>query len=141
MLTNVNREVKSMNTVAVGAGISRIGQIAINAHDVERAAAFYQDALGLKLLFRAGPRLAFFDCGGVRLMLTLPEKPEFDHPSSILYFAVPDIQAAYAAMKTKGVHFEDEPHMIAKMPDHDLWMVFFRDSEGNLMGLMSEVRS
>jgi methylmalonyl-CoA/ethylmalonyl-CoA epimerase len=121
-------------------GILRIGQIAINAHDVERAAAFYQDAMGLKLLFKAGPGLAFFDCGGVRLMLTRPEKPEFDHPSSILYFSVADIQAAHAAMKGKGVKFEDEPHLIAKMPDHELWMTFFRDSEGNLLGLMSEVR-
>jgi methylmalonyl-CoA/ethylmalonyl-CoA epimerase len=129
-----------MNTVADGIGISRIGQIAINAHDVERACAFYQDTLGLKLLFKAGPGLAFFDCGGVRLMLTRPEKPEFDHPGSILYFSVPDIQAAHAAMKDKGVRFEDEPHVIARMPDHDLWMVFFRDPEGNLMGLMSEVR-
>jgi predicted enzyme related to lactoylglutathione lyase len=128
------------NIASTGIGISRVGQIAINAHDVERAATFYQDVLGLKLLFKAGPGLAFFDCGGVRLMLTLPEKPEFDHPSSILYFAVPDIRAAHARMKEKGVHFEDEPHVIAKMPDHDLWMVFFRDSEGNLMGLMSEVR-
>ena len=125
---------------ATGNGISRIGQIAINAHDIERAAAFYQEALGLKLLFKAPPGLAFFDCGGVRLMLTRPETPEFDHPSSILYFAVPDIQAAFAAMKAKGVHFEDEPHLLAKMPDHDLWMVFFRDSESNLMGLMSEVK-
>jgi methylmalonyl-CoA/ethylmalonyl-CoA epimerase len=141
MLTNITGEVKDVNTAATGIGISRIGQIAINAHDVERAAAFYQDALGLKLLFRAGPGLAFFDCGGVRLMLTLPEKPEFDHPSSIFYFAVSDIRAAYATMKEKSVHFEDEPHLIAKMPDHDLWMVFFRDSEGNLMGLMSEMRS
>ncbi len=129
------------NIASSGTGISRVGQIAINAHDVERAATFYQQSLGLKLLFKAGPGLAFLECGGVRLMLTLPEKPEFDHPSSILYFAVPDIQAAYANMKEKGVHFEDEPHLIAKMPDHDLWMVFFRDSEGNLMGLMSEVRS
>lgn len=129
-----------MNAVAAGIGISRIGQIAVNAHDVERAAAFYQDTLGLKLLFKAGPGLAFFDCGGVRLMLTRPEKPEFDHPGSILYFAVPDIQAAHASMKEKGVRFEDEPHVIARMPDHDLWMTFFRDSEGNLMGLMSEVR-
>jgi methylmalonyl-CoA/ethylmalonyl-CoA epimerase len=128
------------NIASTGIGISRVGQIAINAHDVERAATFYHDVLGLKLLFKAGPGLAFFDCGGVRLMLTLPEKPEFDHPGSILYFAVPDIQAAHATMKEKGVHFEDEPHLIAKMPDHDLWMVFFRDSEGNLMGLMSEVR-
>jgi methylmalonyl-CoA/ethylmalonyl-CoA epimerase len=128
-----------MNPTAVGAGISRIGQIAINAHDVERAVAFYQDAIGLKLLFKAGPGLAFFDCGGVRLMLTRPEKPEFDHPSSILYFFVPDIRAAHAAMREKGVKFEDEPHLIAKMPDHELWMTFFRDSEGNLLGLMSEV--
>jgi methylmalonyl-CoA/ethylmalonyl-CoA epimerase len=128
-----------MNVTGAGTGITRIGQIAINAHDVERAAAFYQDALGLKLLFKAGPGLAFFECGGVRLMLTRPEKPEFDHPSSILYFAVPDIQAAHVRMKTSGVKFEDEPHLIARMPDHDLWMVFFRDSEGNLLGLMSEV--
>ena len=125
--------------MATGIGISRIGQIAINAHDVERAAAFYQDTLGLNLLFKAGPGLAFFDCGGVRLMLTRPEKPEFDHPGSILYFTVPDIQAAHSTMKEKGVHFEDEPHLVARMPDHDLWMVFFRDSEGNLIGLMSEV--
>lgn len=129
-----------MHMPATGIGISRVGQIAINAHDVDRAVTFYEDVLGLKLLFKAGPGLAFLDCGGVRLMLTLPEKPEFDHPSSILYFAVPDIQAAHAAMKATGVAFEDEPHLIARMPDHDLWMVFFRDSEGNLMGLMSEVK-
>jgi len=128
-----------MNTVATGIGVSRIGQIAINAHDVERATAFYQNTLGLNLLFKAGPALAFFDCGGVRLMLTRPDKPKFDHPGSILYFTVPDIQAAHSTMNEKGVHFEDEPHLVARMPDHDLWMVFFRDSEGNLMGLMSEV--
>ena len=129
-----------MTIATTGIGISRIGQIAINAHDVERAATFYQDTLGLKLLFRASPGLVFFDCGGVRLMLSRPEKPEFDHPSSILYFTVPDIQAAYAVMKEKSVKFEDEPHLIARMPDHDLWMVFFYDTEGNLMGLMSEVK-
>ena len=128
-----------MNMAASEIGISRIGQIAINAKDVERATAFYQDALGLKLLFKAPPGLAFFDCGGVRLMLSRPEKPEFDHPGSVLYFAVADIQVAHARMKENGVKFEDEPHLIAKMPDHDLWMTFFRDSEDNLMGLMSEV--
>ena len=128
-----------MNTAAAVTGISRIGQIAINAHDVERAANFYQDAMGLKLLFKVPPGLAFFDCGGVRLMLDRAEKPEFDHPSSVLYFAVPDIQGAYGRMKEGGVHFEDEPHLIARMPAHDLWMTFFRDSEGNLLALMSEV--
>lgn len=128
-----------MNATEPGAGITRLGQIAINAHDVERAAAFYQDVLGLKLLFKAPPGLAFFDCGGVRLMLSRAEKPEFDHPSSVLYFAVPDIRAAHSRLKESGVHFEDEPHMIARMPTHDLWMTFFRDSENNLMGLMCEM--
>src|SRR5579863_3337330 len=128
-----------MNTVTTGIGITRLGQIAINAKDVERAAAFYQDVLGLKLLFKAPPGLAFFDCGGVRLMLDRAEKPEFDHPSSVLYFSVPDVQAAFSKLKESGVRFEDEPHMIARMPAHDLWMTFFRDSEGNLLALMSEV--
>ncbi len=128
-----------MNATATGIGITRLGQIAINAKDVERAAAFYEEKLGLKLLFKAPPGLAFFDCGGVRLMLDRAEKPEFDHPSSVLYFAVPNIQAAYGKLKESGVHFEDEPHMIARMPSHDLWMTFFRDSENNLLALMSEV--
>jgi len=122
------------------AGITRLGQIQLRAHDVDRAAKFYSEVLGLKLLFMAPPNLAFLDCFGVRLMIDKPEKPEFDHPGSILYFAVPDIQAAHAKMKEAGTHFEDEPHLIARMPDHDLWMTFFRDTEGNLMGLMSEVR-
>ncbi len=128
-----------MNPTASGAGITRLGQIAINAQDVDRAAAFYQDALGLKLLFKAPGGLAFFDCGGVRLMLSRAEKPEFDHPSSILYFSVPDIRASHARMKESGVRFEDEPHLIARMPGHDLWMTFFRDSENNLLGLMCEM--
>ncbi len=123
-----------------GPGITRLGQIQIRTHDVERAADFYEKVLGLKLLFKAPPGLAFFDCNGVRLMLDRPEKPEFDHAASILYFAVPDIQAAHVDLKEKGVRFEDEPHMIAKMPDHDLWMTFFRDSEDNLLALMSEVK-
>jgi len=128
-----------MSATATGIGITRLGQIAVNAKDVERAAAFYEEKLGLKLLFKAPPGLAFFDCGGVRLMLTGAEKPELDHPSSILYFAVPNIQAAYGKLKESAVHFEDEPHLIARMPAHDLWMTFFRDSEGNLLALMSEV--
>ena len=120
-------------------GLSQIGQIAVNAHDVDRAAAFYKDVLGMKMLFRAG-QLAFFDAGGIRIMLDKPEKKEFDHPSSILYFKVPDIKAAHATLAGRGVKFEDEPHMIARMPDHELWMTFFRDSENNVLALMSEVR-
>jgi methylmalonyl-CoA/ethylmalonyl-CoA epimerase len=128
-----------MNATETGVGITRLGQIAINAKDVDRATAFYQDVLGLKLLFKAPPSLAFFDCGGVRLMLDHAEKPEHDHLSSVLYFSVPDIQSAHGKLKQSGVRFEDEPHVIAKMPSHDLWMTFFRDSESNLLALMSEV--
>ncbi len=121
-------------------GITRLGQIQIRTHDVERAADFYEKILGLKLLFKAPPGLAFFDCGGVRLILDRPERPEFDHASSILYFAVNDIKASHADMKAKGVRFEDEPHVIARLPDHDLWMTFFRDTEDNVLALMSEVK-
>jgi methylmalonyl-CoA/ethylmalonyl-CoA epimerase len=128
-----------MTATEASTAITRLGQIAINAHDIERATAFYRDILGLKLLFKAPPGLAFFDCGGVRLMLTRPEKPEFDHPSSVLYFSVPDIRAAHVRMKESGARFEDEPHLIARMPGHDLWMTFFRDSEENLLGLMCEM--
>jgi methylmalonyl-CoA/ethylmalonyl-CoA epimerase len=127
-----------MNPATAGIGITRLGQIAITVHDLDRATAFYRDKLGLPFLFTAG-KLAFFNCDGVRLMLDVPEKPEFDHPSSILYFAVPDIAAAHRQMLAAGVHFEDEPHLLARMPDHDLWMTFFRDTEQNLLALMSEV--
>jgi methylmalonyl-CoA/ethylmalonyl-CoA epimerase len=119
--------------------ITQIGQIAINVHDVTRAVEFYRDTLGLRLLFTAG-NMAFFDCGGVRLMLTLPERPEFDHPASILYFKVDDIQAAHARLVQHNAKTENLPHVIARMPDHDLWLAEFRDSEGNIMALMSEVR-
>jgi methylmalonyl-CoA/ethylmalonyl-CoA epimerase len=129
-----------MMTATDGPSIARIGQIQIGTRDVERAAEFYEKVLGLKLIFKAPPGLAFFDCGGVRLMLDRPEKPEFVHASSILFFAVPDIHAAHSGLKEKGVRFEDEPHMIARMPDHDLWMTFFRDTEDNMLALMSEVK-
>jgi catechol 2,3-dioxygenase-like lactoylglutathione lyase family enzyme len=118
--------------------LTRIGQVAINAHDLDRATAFYRDVLGLPHLFRTG-QLSFFDCGGVRLMLDKPEKSEFDHPSSIIYFHVGDIKAVYKRFEESGVRFEDEPHVIAQMPQYDLWMTFFRDSEENLLALMSEV--
>ena len=118
--------------------LSQIGQIAIIVHDPDRAVAFYKDALGMKLLFRAG-QLAFFDAGGIRLMLDKPEKPELDHPGSVLYFKVPDIAAAHKTLTARGVSFLDEPHLIARMPDHDLWMCFFHDSESNILALMCEL--
>jgi catechol 2,3-dioxygenase-like lactoylglutathione lyase family enzyme len=118
--------------------LSQIGQIAIVVQDVDRAVAFYRDVLGMTFLFRAG-NLAFFDCGGIRLMLDRLENPSECY-SSILYYKVDDIQRDYEALSQLGVHFEQKPHRIARMPDHDLWMAFFRDSERNLAGLMCEVR-
>ena len=119
--------------------LDRIGQIHINIRDLDRAVSFYRDTLGMKFLFQV-PNMAFFDCGGVRLMLSPPEDEQFDHKASILYYLVPDIQAAVTELKASGVVFESEPRLIARMPDHDLWMVFLRDSEGNPLELMSEVR-
>lgn len=120
-------------------GLSTIGQIAVNAHDLERATNFYRDSLGMKHLFTVPPQMAFFDCAGVRLMLSLPEKPEFDHPSSILYFKVDNIQQATETLTDRGVQFEAQPVFVANMGSYDLWMAAFRDSENNLLALMSEV--
>jgi methylmalonyl-CoA/ethylmalonyl-CoA epimerase len=127
-----------MTTATQTPGITSIGQIAVNVQDLQRAVGFYRDKLGLRLLYEF-PGLAFFDCGGVRLMMSRAEKPEFDHPASIIYYKVSDIQAASSALKAAGLTLEHEPRVIAEMPDHDLWMSFVRDTEGNLVGLMSEV--
>ncbi len=117
--------------------LTQIGQIFVTVHDLARAVAFYRDTLGVKHLFSAG-NMAFFACGGIRLMLGIPEKPEFDHPSSILYFRVENIEAVANELAGRGVAFESMPHLIARMPDHELWMAFFRDSESNVMALMCE---
>jgi len=118
-------------------GLSAIGQIAITVTDVERAVAFYRDTLGIKLLFQM-PGMGFFDCGGVRLMLSPSEHGETY--SSILYYKVAEIQEAFQELRGRGVTFEREPHLLARMPDHELWMAFFRDPDRNLLALMSEVR-
>lgn len=120
--------------------LSTIGQIAMAVKDLPRAVAFYRDRLGLRLLFQAAPGLAFFDCGGVRLMIEIPSQKEFEHPGSILYFKVDDIEASHADLTARGVEFRDEPHLIATMPDHELWMTFFHDGEGNTLALMCEKR-
>ena len=119
-------------------GLSQVGQIAITVHDLDRAVAFYRGTLGLPFLFSA-PGMAFFDCGGVQLMLTLPESPEFDHTSSIIYFKVNDMAAQHERMAGAGVEFLSEPQLIAKLEDHDLWMAFFKDLDGNTLALMSEL--
>jgi methylmalonyl-CoA/ethylmalonyl-CoA epimerase len=126
-------------TQETGTGLGRIGQIAMGVRDLDAAVAFYRDALGLPLLFTAPPGLAFFDCAGLRLMLARPEDGAAPTGNSTLYFTVPDIHAAHAAMRARGVRFVDAPHLIARLPDREVWMVFLKDPEENLLGLMSEV--
>jgi predicted enzyme related to lactoylglutathione lyase len=125
--------------MAPDAGLSRIQQISMRAHDVDRAVSFYRDTLGLPFLFAAPPRLAFFDCHGVRLMLSTPE-PGFDHPGSVVYFAVDDIRAMYERLKSRGVTFRTEPHKIATLADREVWLADFADTEGNTLALMAEPR-
>jgi methylmalonyl-CoA/ethylmalonyl-CoA epimerase len=115
---------------------SRIGQIAIVCKDVARAREFYKESLGVRHLFDAGPTLSFFQCGSTRLMLS----PGEANGTSVLYFFVPDIEGAKRELVAKGVSFIGEPHMIAKMPDHELWLAEFRDSESNVLALMEERR-
>lgn len=120
--------------------LNQIGQIAVRVDDLDRAVAFYRDTLGMAFLFQAPPNIAFFDCGGVRLMLEQPQPGggESGIGTSIIYYKVADLDATYAGLKAKGAAFVQEPHKIADMPDHALWMAFLHDSEGNLLGLMEE---
>ena len=126
-------------TTSQGFGLSTIEQIAVNAHDIDRAVDFYRDKLGMKHLFSVPPNLAFFDCDGIRLLISLPAKPEFDHHSSIIYFNVADIQTAYETLKARGVEFEEGPTFVADMGTYDLWLAAFRDSENNLLALMGHI--
>ena len=121
-------------------GLGEIGQIAVPVSDIDRAIAFYRDVLGMRFLFKAPPGLGFFDCNGVRLLLDAPAKTQDNHFSSIIYYKVSDLQATVDTLSARGVEFEQEPQLVAKMPDHELWMAFFRDPDANLLGLMSEVR-
>ena len=118
-------------------GLGRLHQVSMLVQDVGRAVRFYRDVLGLPFLFEAPPRLAFFDCAGVRLMLSTPE-PGFDHPGSVLYFGVDDIQAAWRLLAARGVVFGTEPHKIATLADREVWLADFQDTEGNTLALMSE---
>jgi methylmalonyl-CoA/ethylmalonyl-CoA epimerase len=121
------------------ARLTSIGQIAIRVLDLERAVATYRDKLGLRFLFQAPPSLAFFDCGGIRLMLSPPEPGEFDHAASILYFKVQDIGAAHVELAGRGVAFRTAPHQVADLGDRVLWLSDFDDGEGNVFALMAEV--
>jgi methylmalonyl-CoA/ethylmalonyl-CoA epimerase len=121
-------------------GLREIRQVSVPVRDLERAMAFYRDKLGMRHMFTSNG-LAFFDCNGIRLLLSVPEKGEFDHPGSVIYFKVGDIHHAYRTLEERGVQMTDEPHVIAKLGNIDVWMAFFRDSENNLLSITSEVPS
>jgi methylmalonyl-CoA/ethylmalonyl-CoA epimerase len=114
-----------------------IGQIAITVGDVAKSKDFYQNTLGMKFLFDAGA-MAFFQCGDIRFMIGSSEQPG-PRGGTILYFKVQDIHQTHALLKEHGVEFEQAPHLVAKMPGHDLWMAFLKDPDGNILGMMSEV--
>ena len=128
-----------MQAATADVHLDRIGQIAVPVRDIAKSVAFYRDVLGMRFLFEF-PNLAFFDCGGVRLLLDKPETAEFENHSSVIYYKVDEIRASHAALVARGVEFIDEPHLIARMPDHELWMSFFRDPDQNVLALMCEIR-
>lgn len=125
--------------IPIGPTLSQIGQIFVNVKDLDRAIVFYRDMLGMTFLFEAPPSMAFFDCGGIRIMLGRADRPEIDHPASIIYYKVDDIQRVYEVFNARGIEFIVKPHLVAQMPTYDLWLADFKDSEGNILALMSEV--
>lgn len=120
-----------------GANPTHLAQVAVAVRDVERAKGWYRDVLGLTHLFDAPPGLSFFQCGRTRLMLSQPAGPE-TAGNSILYYAVADAAEAQRALRAHGVAFEEDARCIARVGDKDVWLAICRDSEGNLVGLMSE---
>ena len=122
-----------------GHHIENVGQLAIAVSDLKPAVEFYRDILGLRLLFEAPPGLAFFDCGGTRMMVTTPQGDEADHHTSVIYYRVSDLPASVEDLRNRGVSFERGAELVARMDDHELWMAFLRDPDRNLIGLMSEV--
>lgn len=126
-----------MPTTTTEFGLNAIGQVFVRARDLDRAVRFYRDVLGMPFLFQAPPQMAFFKCGDISLMLGVPEAAELDHAASTIYYLVPDIAAAHTTLRDRGVTFASEPHLVHRAPDHELWLAEFRDSEGNILALMS----
>ncbi|WP_340026371.1 VOC family protein [Paenibacillus sp. FSL K6-1096] len=118
--------------------IKGIGQISIRVHELEAATRFYQETLGLNLLFQI-PNMAFLECNGLQIVLGVAEDPRFDHPSSVFYFKVDDIHSAYETLVERNVQFLDQPHKVAEMGGTATWMTFFQDPDQNVHALMSEV--
>jgi methylmalonyl-CoA/ethylmalonyl-CoA epimerase len=119
-------------------GPTGVGQLAIPVTDLERAVTFYRDVLGLRFLFRAPPSLAFLQCGEVRLMLSQVPPGANEAAVGVIYYRVPDLDVAYATLRERGARFVDTPHRIARLENHELWMVFLRDPDEHLLALMAE---
>jgi catechol 2,3-dioxygenase-like lactoylglutathione lyase family enzyme len=117
-------------------GLATIGQILVPVTDVARATAFYRDRLGVRFLFEF-PGVAFFDADGVRLYLAEPEEPGFAGRAT-LYFRVPDMAGAVAALEGRGVVFTHPPHVVHRDGTNELWMAFTKDPDENNIGLMCE---
>ena len=124
--------------------LGSIGQVARHVADVDRAEAWYRDVLGLTHLYSypsSVGKLAFFDCGGTRLFFAR-ERGDNPGEQNVLYFRVPDINAAYEELRSRGVEFTDVPHMIFKHPDGtEEWMAFFKDCEDQVLSIMSQVKA
>jgi methylmalonyl-CoA/ethylmalonyl-CoA epimerase len=124
--------------VGVSVNLGRIEQVAIPVRDLARATAFYRDKLGTKLLFEVPPQLAFFDCDGIRLALSISSDPMYDPPGSIVYYRVDDIEGTHAELESREVEFLQGPHRIAELGEVEIWMAFFEDTEGNTLAITSE---
>jgi len=118
-------------------GLGTLAQVAVTFRDLPKAIAFYRDVLQLPLMFETGG-MAFFAMGDVRLMMTVPEQPEYDHPASVLYFKVGNIDAAHAELVARGVVFDDVPHLIGMMGTTEIWMAFFTDTEEHPLAITEE---
>jgi methylmalonyl-CoA/ethylmalonyl-CoA epimerase len=118
---------------------ARVAQVLIPIRDFEKGVAFYRDTLGIPFLFAAPPQMAFFDCGGVRLLVGVPPPGQEAQRGSAIYFQIPDIHAVAASLKYKGVNFLADPHVVNRTPKSELWLAEFNDPDGNALALMSEV--
>jgi methylmalonyl-CoA/ethylmalonyl-CoA epimerase len=118
---------------------AKIGQLMIPVEDFDKGVAFYRDVLGLPFLFAAPPQMAFFNCGGVRLLVGVLPPGQKPQRGSAIYFQVSDIQAVHSSLKEQAVRFRAEPHVVHRAPTSELWLAEFTDPDGNQLALMSEV--
>ena len=118
---------------------AKVAQVLIPVEDFEKGVTFYRDVLGLPLLFAAPPQMAFFNCGGVRLLVGVMPAGQKAQRGSAIYFQIPDIHAVYSSLKSRGVTFSAEPHVVNRTPKSELWLAEFTDPDGNQLALMSEV--